>query len=248
MTHTFGWIPDLPDQRDYPFNLSLLTVPTVVDLRPNCSPVYDQGQLGSCTAQAIAEAMWYDMKKEGKLLFNPSRLFIYYNERVMENTVNTDSGASIRDGIKTVNKQGVCDEILWPYDISMYRVPPAKDCYVTALLDTALSYQRVARTMLQMQTCLASGLPFVVGISVYASFESGTVAHTGLVPIPSKREQLLGGHAILIVGYDSAAGVFIFRNSWGATWGDKGYGYLPLSYLLDRTLSSDFWVIRVVGA
>src|ERR1700747_2514934 len=129
----YGWIPDIPDQRDYLYAAPpafLRALPARIDLRKQCPPVYDQGQLGSCTANGIGAAIQFDrMKQQLKPDFIPSRLFIYYNERVMENTVNSDSGAAIRDGIKSVNKQGVCPETEWPYDIAKFTKKPPAACY-----------------------------------------------------------------------------------------------------------------------
>lgn len=124
----FGWIPDLPDHRDHFYAAPLVnlgTLPDKADLRPNCPPVYDQGQLGSCTANAIAGAIQFGRMKEHKQeSFVPSRLFIYYNERVIEGTVKSDNGAQLRDGVKTVAKQRICPESVWPYDISKFAVKP----------------------------------------------------------------------------------------------------------------------------
>ena len=117
----FGWVPDLPDARDFMFSAPeavLMKMPTKVDLTSKMPPVYDQGQLGSCTANAIGAAFEFDQVKEGYKDFMPSRLFIYYNERAMEGTIDTDSGAMIRDGMKSVAKVGVCAEDTWAYDIS----------------------------------------------------------------------------------------------------------------------------------
>lgn len=249
MTHKYGWIKDLPDFRDHLYAAApehLAALPSSVDLRPQCPPVYDQGQLGSCTANAIAAAIEFDRMKQNLGKAFPSRLFIYYNERAIEGTINSDSGAMIRDGIKSVAKQGVCHEWEWPYDISQFTVKPPDQCYTDALQDRALSYQRVPRNLNQMKACLASGYVFVVGISVYESFEGDDVAKTGIVPMPSTNEQLLGGHAICIAGFRDSDQKWVFRNSWGS-WGDSGYGYLDYQYLLNKGLASDFWVIRTVG-
>ncbi|HYB40436.1 MAG TPA: C1 family peptidase, partial [Candidatus Methylomirabilis sp.] len=218
-----------------------------VDLTSSCPPVYDQGQLGSCTANAIGAAIQFDQMKE-KLpdVFTPSRLFIYYNERVIEGTVQSDSGAQIRDGIKSVAKQGGCPEKLWPYDIAKFTDKPSAACYTEAAKHRVVSYQRVAQNANQMKGCLASGFPFVFGFTVYESFESDAVAKTGQVPMPAHGEQVLGGHAVMAVGYDDHAQRFTVRNSWGTGWGHKGYFTIPYAYLLDRGLSSDFWTLRLV--
>ena len=253
MSHTikrYGWIPDLPDQRDHVYTSPYaagVALPSSVDLRPSCPPVYDQGQLGSCTANAIAGALEFDEMKESLAsVVMPSRLFIYYNERAMEGTTATDSGAQIRDGIKTVTAQGACSESEWPYDITKFAVQPPANCYQDAPQNRALSYQRVSHSLNLMRACLASGYPFVFGMTVYESFESQAVAQSGQVPMPAPNEQSLGGHAVLAVGYDDTQQVFLVRNSWGASWGMQGYCTLPYAYLSDSNLTDDLWTIRSV--
>jgi len=251
-TKHYGWIRDLPDHRDLLYAapiVSLKALPPTVDLRSACPPVYDQGQLGSCTANGIAAAIQFDrMKQKLKPDFNPSRLFIYYNERVMEHTVNSDSGAQIRDGIKSVANQGDCPETEWPYDISKFTQKPPAKCFSDALKYKAVQYQRVVQDLNQMKGCLASGYPFVFGFTVYDSFESQQVAKTGVVPMPGTNEQVLGGHCVVAVGYDDAHQRFTIRNSWGSDWAMKGYCTMPYAYLTSPSLASDFWTIRVVSA
>jgi C1A family cysteine protease len=217
-----------------------------VDLRPDCPPVYDQGQLGSCTANAIAAAIEFDRRKEGIKDWVPSRLFIYYNERAIEGTVNSDSGARIRDGMKCVAHQGECDEKLWPYDINKFTIEPPPGVYKVAAKHPVVAYQRLAQDLPQLKGCLASGYPFVFGFTVYASFESKPVAKTGQVPMPAPGESVLGGHAVAAVGYDDAQQRFICRNSWGPDWGKNGYFTMPYAYVTQRSLASDFWTARIV--
>ena len=248
-TH-YGWVPDLPDQRDHMFaapSAVLATIPAAVDLRPKCPPVLDQGQLGSCTANAIGNAHRFDqMKQAAAKTFMPSRLFIYYNERVMEGSVGTDSGAMIRDGIKSIAQQGVCAETDWPYDITKFKNKPTAACYKKALAHQALTYRRLLQNPTQMKSCLASGDPFVFGFTVYESFESQAVAKTGVVPMPAHTEKVLGGHAVLAVGYDDATQRFTVMNSWSDKWGMKGYFTIPYAYLGDTGLASDFWTVSTV--
>jgi C1A family cysteine protease len=247
----YGWIPDLPDARDHLYAAPapvMAALPPKVDLRPQCPPVYDQGQLGSCTANAIGAAIQFDrMKQNLSPNFVPSRLFIYYNERLIEGTVSTDSGAQIRDGIKTVVKQGACPEPDWPYDISKFAVTPPKSDYTEALKDRAVSYSRLVQNSNLLKGCLASGYPFVFGFTVYASFESQAVAQSGMVPMPSPGEQVVGGHAVTAVGYDDSAQRFIVRNSWGTAWGISGYFMMPYAYVTDSNLADDLWTIRLVS-
>jgi C1A family cysteine protease len=171
----YGWVHELPDARDYLYSAPLFRfpggLPTAVDLRQECPPVYDQGQLGSCTANGIAGAIEFDQGKQGNKQFVPSRLFIYYNERAMEGTVNQDSGAQIRDGIKSVAKLGAPPETDWPYDIQKFAQKPPQQAYTDGLQDLVSSYARVPQVLQQMQGCLASGYPFVFGFTVYESFE-----------------------------------------------------------------------------
>src|SRR5258708_5679014 len=185
----FGWVRDIPDQRDG---------------FPSC---YNQGRLGSCTANAIAGGLQFLEHKEGSASpVMPSRLFIYYNERALEGTVESDSGAQIRDGIKSVARRGFCTEDLWPYDVKRFADKPPDRCYRVALKDRVSQYLRLDHAgPVPLLTCLAGGYPFVFGFSVYESFESPRVAESGVVPLPRLGERVLGGHAVVACGYDLAA-------------------------------------------
>src|SRR3984893_8632785 len=202
----YGWIRDLPDERDFVYAAPLIRfpqgLPPSVDLRSECPPVYDQVQLGSFTGNGIAGAIEFDQRKQGTKEFTPSRLFIYYNERVIEGSVSSDAGAQIRDGIKSVVSQGVCDERTWGYEHAFDDVP-WPHCYDQAEKGHVKQYLSLDPDLNQMQTCLAAGFPFIVGFTVYESFQSDAVASSGHVPMPGPDEQVIGGHAVLCLGYDN---------------------------------------------
>ncbi|NTV53149.1 MAG: C1 family peptidase [Candidatus Firestonebacteria bacterium] len=243
---SYGWVPDLPDQRDVLYGAVRpvpAKLPTVVDLRRICTAVEDQGSLGSCTANALAGALEFLEKKHKLPPVDLSRLFIYYNERVVEHTVTSDSGAMLRDGIKTLKNLGVCAEKKWPYVIAKFAVKPTPACFKEALDHQITAYQRIV-TVDQMRACLAEGYPFVFGFTVYESFETQQVALTGEADLPQAGERVVGGHAVMAVGYDDVKKRFLVRNSWGTSWGKQGYFTLPYAYLADRNLSDDFWTIR----
>jgi C1A family cysteine protease len=245
----YGWIPDLPDARDHLYSAPRKagTLPPSVDLRAGCPAVYDQGELGSCTANAIAGAVEFDQRKQQlPQPFTPSRLFIYYNERALEGSIASDSGAALRDGIKTVASDGACPETMWPYVEGNFADCPPAPCFKIGKTHPAVDYLRLPQDAGQMKACLAAGFPFVFGFTVYQSFESDAVARTGVVPMPDPSETSLGGHAVMAVGYDDASSRFLVRNSWGAQWGMGGYFTIPYSYLTDDDLSDDFWTIRLV--
>jgi C1A family cysteine protease len=243
----YGWRRDHLDPRDQMLTVSKrVPLPAAADLRTSgfLPPVYDQQDLGSCTANAVAAAVDFERKKQAEQFMTPSRLFIYYNERVMEGEADRDAGAELRDGIKTVAAQGACPESEWPYDESQFATPPPAKCYADALKFTALEYSRVTQDTYFPRHCLAIlGRPIVFGISAFDSLESDQAAATGMVPMPGPDDAPIGGHAICLVGYDDSKRLFTFRNSWGGGWGAAGYGYLPYAYVLDPNLAGDFWVV-----
>ena len=243
----YGWVPDHPDQRDFLYSAVApeVSLPPKVDLSPGCSTVEDQGNLGSCTANALVGALEFLEIKKWQKWADLSRLFVYYNERAIEGTVNSDSGAMIRDGIKSLASQGVCLEKTVPYRISQFTKKPSAAAYKEALLHQIKSYYRI-EGLQQFLQCLASGFPVVFGFSVYESFESQQVAQTGIVPMPHPGEQMMGGHAVLAVGYDQPAQRLLVRNSWGSTWGLHGYFWLPFGYITPR-LSNDYWTVRTAN-
>jgi C1A family cysteine protease len=248
MPRTYGWIRDYPDARDRVYQLpkKIGTLPPSMDLRAGCPAVYDQGDLGSCTANAIGAAIEFDQRKQKLTAWTPSRLFIYFNERVIEGSVDTDSGAQLRDGIKTVASDGACPETMWPYIEEKVSTTPTADCYQYAKLHPAVEYARVTQDAVHMKASLAAGYPFVFGFTVYESFESDAVAKSGIVAMPGDAETEVGGHAVMAVGYNDSVERFLVRNSWGSGWGVGGYFTIPYAYLTDSDLADDFWVIRLV--
>jgi C1A family cysteine protease len=246
----YGTEPDRPDRRDHAYEVPpalLRRLPRQVDLRARCPPVYNQKHLNSCSANAIAAALWFDERRHDRAVPSPSRLFIYYNERAREGSVSINATVSLRDGYRSVARIGVCSERMWPYLVERYRRKPSPHCYEAAADHRAIWYRRLEKTLPQLKACLAEGYPFTGGFSVYQRFESRPVRRTGVVPMPGPHEKKLGGHAMLIVGYSDASEQFIVRNSWGSDWGDRGYGYLPYEYVLAPKHAWDFWTVRRVS-
>lgn len=216
-------------------------LPSLVDLRPNMPPVMDQGDVGSCTACAVSAAFQFcDPSWSGSVLF------LYYNTRLLDNATEFDNGSTLSQSVNAAHLYGLCSSGRWPYNTSLWRNQPNVECYVEGLKHQTLSYSHVDQSEAQMKGCLASGFPFVIGFYVYESFESPSVEASGNVPMPQAGERVLGGHAIVVVGYDDTRQVWICRNSWGPNWGDAGYFYMPYAYLDSENLATDVWRISSV--
>lgn len=209
--------------------------------------MYDQLHLNSCTANALAAALRFDEIKQRRRRAEPSRLFIYYNERVVANLVGSNAPVSLRDGYRSLARLGVCPESMWPYEIRRFRQKPSAPCYRTAKRTVPLSYYRLRRAIVQFRACLAEGYPFVFAFAAHRSALSRATARSGLIPVPARGDRLLGGHAVVAIGYQHARRLLIIRNSWGHRWGDHGYGYLPYAFLTSTSLSWDFWTMRRVS-
>jgi C1A family cysteine protease len=268
-----GWIPDYPDFRDYTDKteevktllrvtqvLKKKTLPKSINLREWCSPVEDQGMLGSCTAHAGAGIIeYYERKSFGKHI-DASRLFLY---KVTRNLMKMkgDTGAYLRTTIGAMVLFGVPPEDYWPYadDEKKFDKEPPAFCYAFAQNYQTIKYYRhdtpetPANTILnRVKTYLSSGHPAMFGFTVYNSIEQAE--KTGKIPFPSSREKIEGGHAVAVVGYDDSikinntygqketTGALLIRNSWGKGWGDEGYGWLPYDYIL-KGLAEDFWSV-----
>ena len=252
----YGWRPELPSMRreSVRFGSAYTHLPSFVDLRLKFPPCYDQLNLGSCTANALAACVEFDLIKQKLPRFIPSRLFVYYNERQLEGTTSSDAGARISDGVKAISVLGAPPEIDWPYIPDSFATKPSVQAYVDAKRTRALNSQVIDQNLDDMRACLAGGFPFVFGFSVYESFESDAVAANGVVPMPEQGEQVVGGHAVVCVGYSDQnvlSGVpaqhFVVRNSWGTEWGTGGYCFMPYAYLTRGTLASDFYRISSVS-
>lgn len=249
---SYGWRKQQPDHRDFRFHAPshvAAALPSKIDLRSpktNLSPIepnFDQGNLGSCGPNSAALHLAMDMALAGQSPLMPSRMFIYYYTRQLMGTIKEDSGVDNRTMLKALNKYGWCDESLWSYAISKYKTKPSKAAIAQAATRKIEEYQAVEQNLVAMQSCLASGSPFIFGFTVYESFESAAVDRTGDVPMPKKSESIFGGHDVLIVGYDDATGRFTFKNSYGESWGNKGDGTIPYAYAADPDLAGDFWTI-----
>ncbi len=253
---SYGWRRHLPDQRDHLFSLaepSGVALPPSIDLRlTNDPPIYDQGALSSCTANAIADLLEHEHLRLGELdPPHPSRLFLYYITRDLEGWPDRDIGAYLRDGFKALRTSGICPESEWPYDHLDTRVNqrPPDECYLNAVNFETLQYRSLPQALDALKGSLVAGLPFVFGFSVYESFESAEVAATGLVPLPLLTERLLGGHAVICLGYEDNTRSFLCRNSWGTGWGlpsAPGHFLLPYDYVTNPNLAADFWGIAFV--
>lgn len=261
-----GWRRDLPDLRDLTpesnsikavltksasLNAAVKAQPASIDLRKWCSPIEDQGSLGSCTANAgVGMLEYYERQTSGKHL-DGSRLFLYKVTRELEG-VKGDDGAYLRDTMKAMVLFGVPPEKYWPYHIAKFNDEPSNFCYSFAQNYQALKYYRLdpagstpTATLAAIKKYLAASLPAMFGFSVYSSIPvSGD--GKGEIPFPAAGDTHEGGHAVLAVGYDdnkkigNTKGALLIRNSWGAQWGDQGYGWLPYEYV-KQGLADDFW-------
>lgn len=261
MAYALGWRPDIPDHRDHRFAAPTAPRPVKTSLVPSTAderhsgftpPIYDQGNLGSCTGNATAAMFQYVAKREKLPDADrvPSRLMAYYLARELEGTVAVDAGAELRDVIKAVCTTGVCFEDGddgWAYDPANFATRPPQKCFDAARANRGVDYQRVDRNLDHMRACLAEGFPFVFGFTVFQSFMSALMESTGRATMPLAGENNSGGHAVAAWGYNDADHVFLIRNSWGRGWGPfRGYFLMPYDYLLDDGLSDDFWTIRSV--
>ncbi len=232
----------------------LAAVPAAVDLR-GCGfpPVHAQGELNSCTAHVLSALLYHAMFKRCRdEAFEPSRLFLYYNQRNFRRAVGKPRygrrGAPVcmADGIKSIRDNGFCSEQQWPYVETMFDVKPASSLYEFSARRRAYRYFPVAADIAHLKGCLSEGYPLACGIAMYESFLGPAVRRSGRVALPAAGEGLRGGHALVVVGYDDARQHFIARNSFGPHWGDGGHCYLPYAFLADPRRGFDFWIVRAI--
>lgn len=233
------------DKRDHLFSTVVgKSIPKSIDMRRLMPPIYNQLELGSCTANSsVAYTVFLNSNK-----VELSRLFEYFKAREIEGTVDEDSGATNRDSVKAIKKNGVCEEKFMPYNVDKFTVAPTDAAIANAKSYTISSYS-LLNSLTGIKQTLAVSKPIIIGMDVFESFEGSSIANTGIMPIPKKTEEYLGGHSVLVVGYidgknptKSLTGCLIIRNSWGIEWGDKGYFYMPYEYLKEHTF--DYWVMN----
>jgi hypothetical protein len=226
-------------------------LPSRVDLRNHMTAVEDQGDTNSCVANAVAGAYEYLIKRHwGEDGYDVSRLFIYYNARVIDDDGIEDEGSVIEHAIDSLTTYGACAEACWPFDEDAINEEPDEDAYEEAAGFLIEDVSVVPTELDAWRRCLADGYPIIFGLQLYHSFDNHR--RRGLVPVPTRREASRedhGGHAMLCVGYSDRDQVFIVRNSWGSDWGDSGYCYIPYRYIInDKYNDGDTWVIRQIEA
>jgi C1A family cysteine protease len=213
-------------------------LPASIDLEPYCGPKKDQKQLGACTAFADTGNREYLARRwEGQ---SPvlSPLFQYYQERLIDGTVNQDAGSTGRTACKATNQFGICQEFEDSYDPAAFRTPPTAAQLKDALQWRAGAYHALSNVD-DMKSCLASYYPVLIGFAVYNSFET-KIGSDGVMPMPGANEPEVGGHEVLVIGYDDARGMFKVRNSWGADWGAQGNFFM--SYAIAQQFIWDRWI------
>jgi len=250
----FNLKKDTPDSRDIMFRSEKLGVDNVklppnYDLRRTGSvpPVLDQGSLGSCGPTQISNSLRFCLKKlNASQDFQPSRLFIYYFSRLVDGSpLNEDTGISIRGGLKSVQKYGACSENNWGYDIKRFTEKPPEGAIKAATHHIPnFKYIRIPQNIVNIKQALFGGFPVICGIQIYTSFNSDRTKKTGIVSMPNQQKEAnLGGHCVAIIGYNDQQRIFTLANSWGNDWGNKGFFTLPYDYILNKDLTSDFWIV-----
>jgi len=236
----YGCTPDVFDHRDFYATFGNTTeIPCAH--RIEMPPVRNQGKLGACTAFAVCASYEHCAIKEGLTDFSPSQLYVYWNERACNNTTKSDAGSSIRNSIKTTARFGVASDPLWPYVVEKYTTKPPQECYNFATKHKVLAYHRLQKDVQQIKKAISLEHTVNFGFSLTESFEK--TGSDGIIPVPSGK--VLGGHAVVICGYDDDKKEFTVQNSWGNTWGDKGFFYMSYDFAVSP-YCTDFWVITFV--
>ena len=230
------------DYRATPYGGAL---PRQVDLRPPCSPVEDQGPLGSCAANAACGALEYQLKKSGRFAGPMSRLFVYFNARRLRGSPGEDSGVSISEVMAALLAYGAPPETDWPYDVNAFARQPPDRAYGNAKPGQPPEYARVDGSA-GVQTALAHGLPVVFGFALpLRCYEEG--GRTGTIPEPNAGERAGhaagDGHSMLIVGYDLERRTYLLRNSWGSNWGEGGHARIAISVMDAYVPPGDYWIL-----
>jgi hypothetical protein len=225
--------------------LGITELPSAVDLRTKTTfPVYDQGNLGSCTANATTAAIQFlDPTFQG------SRLYLYYYARAIRGNQAVDSGSSVTDSVTVISTRGLSQESVYPYNISDFNIVPSGEADADASNHRGIDTQSLINTPGSLKGALAAGYPIPIGFTAYQSIMSADVMRTGIVPVPDLRtDQVVGGHCVVLWGYDDVKQWYIMRNSWGASRGDNGYFYMPYAIIHDPSMTWDPWVIRKMNS
>jgi C1A family cysteine protease len=245
MERFFGWLPDAPDGRDFLYSnirkTATVKLPDELDYRKLMPVVEDQGIYSSCVANALTTALEFLQKK--KVENDRSRMFVYYNARLIDHLERQDDGCVIRSAIKSVVDSGVCSEYVWPYINKNLMQTPSENSYKRAKRSLLSDYYRIELGDIDdIKAALVEGYPVVFGIILYKSFLN---PNKGIIPMPSTvNDYYIGRHAMVICGFTDTH--FIVQNSWGRKWGDKGYCYMSFEYISKYTElgGSDYWVVR----
>jgi C1A family cysteine protease len=234
---------DQYDGRDLIYKSTGQPLRDIVDLRNWASPIEDQRRLGSCVSNAIVGAYELLLNRDvPKEFVDLSRLFVYYNARLIEGSPNEDTGLYLRDGIKAVKDQGICKESLWPYNVSKFSIKPSDASYIDAHHRNIKNYHRITNVE-DILDALNNNRPVVLAMDVYDNFDYLNPVDF-IISMPKGSESAVGGHAVCLVGYDLSQQLILARNSFGKDWGSDGYFWIPFDYLKENTL--DLWVFDIV--
>ena len=251
---------DPPDPRDHRKRYGEAMIPSKdvhpkVDLRMYIDEIYDQGPIHNCTANTLCAAFSLELKRQAKeqnqtyFQFVPSRLFLFYNSRICDDTTDTDTGVSLRFALMAAHYMGFCGESFWPYKVENVTVKPPLTAYQAAFGNSIAKYERLDQDIDQFRACLKAGFPFAFGFEIYSNFRDLDNDH-GIMPMPSAEDLANyepGRHAVLAVGYDDTTQLITVLNSWGKRFGDNGYFYMPYKYITEDKRAYDFWKIEDVA-